>query len=438
MHKKNNTSPRLRRALGGLLVVAALPVQGYEMADLGHATVDIDLQLLVGAFHSDRGYATGAAEARRYRWQEGVLTLGAALNPKEGGLYGRVSTVGTATWGDGDAAGFTSGSERELDLEDAFLGYRSESLGAPGSPWRLDLSAGRQPIVLGDGFLVAGDAVSLGDALGDELDRGGAYYLAGRQAFDRTAVVALGREGWQGQVAWFESDNPAQASTEMAALTLAHDHGSGLVEATYLRGLGVDEAEADDFLAQRDGMDVYGLRFEQRLLDEALSLRGEVAHQRKDSRENAWAVEPAWTFGALPGQPTLSLRYSRFSEAWDPLFFGFTRGYGTWFQGEVAGNYAGPFNSNAEVWRLGLEGSLGEGLNLGLLAYDFSSRDTVEQPDMSGREVNLYLEWLPTDWLYVSPLLGWYAPDRSAEQGGTQLGDDDTAFYAQLLVGVFF
>ncbi|WP_444678836.1 hypothetical protein [Halomonas sp. E19] len=106
-------------------------------------------------------------------------------------------------------------------------------------------------------------------------------------------MVALGHAGWQGQVAWFESDNPAQASTEMAALTLAHDHGSGLVEATYLRGLDVDEAEADDFLAQRDGMDVYGLRFEQRLLDEALSLRGEIAHQRKDSRENAWAVEPA-------------------------------------------------------------------------------------------------------------------------------------------------
>ncbi|UYG03843.1 hypothetical protein OCT51_00365 [Halomonas sp. LR3S48] len=437
MHN-NKSFRRLPTMLGGLLLAATLPAYGYEMADLGHSTVDIDIQALLGAFHSDRGYANGAAEARRYRWQEGVLTLGAELNPKEGGLYGRVSTVGTATWGDGDAAGFTSGNERELELEDAFLGYRSESLGDPGSPWRLDVSAGRQPIILGDGFLVAGDATSLGDALGDELDRGGAYYLAGRQAFDRTAMVTLGREGWQGQLAWFESDNPAQASTEMAALTLSHDHGSGLVEATYLRGLGVDEAQADEFLTQRDGMDVYGLRVEQRLLDEALSLRGELAHQRKDTRENAWAVEPAWTFSELPGQPTLSLRYSRFSEGWDPLFFGATRGYGTWFQGEVAANYAGPFNSNAEVWRLGLEGSVNESLNLGLLAYDFSSRDTVDQPDMGGREYNLYLEWLPTDWLYVSPLLGWYAPDRSAEQGGTQLGDDDTSFYAQLLVGVFF
>ncbi|MFQ3788548.1 hypothetical protein [Halomonas sp. A29] len=437
MHN-NKSFRRLPTMLGGMLLAATLPANGYEMADLGHSTVDIDIQALLGAFHSDRGYANGAAEARRYRWQEGVLTLGAELNPKESGLYGRVSTVGTATWGDGDAAGFTSGNERELELEDAFLGYRSESLGDPGSPWRLDVSAGRQPITLGDGFLVAGDATSLGDALGDELDRGGGYYLAGRQAFDRTAMVTLGREGWQGQLAWFESDNPAQASTEMAALTLSHDHGSGLMEATYLRGLGVDEAQADEFLAQRDGMDVYGLRVEQRLLDEALSLRGELAHQRKDTRENAWAVEPAWTFSELPGQPTLSLRYSRFSEGWDPLFFGATRGYGTWFQGEVAANYAGPFNSNAEVWRLGLEGSVNESLNLGLLAYDFSSRDTVDQPDMGGREYNLYLEWLPTEWLYVSPLLGWYSPDRSAEQGGTQLGDDDTSFYAQLLVGVFF
>lgn len=437
MHK-NNFNSRFSGSIGGLLLAATLPAQAYEMADIGHSTVNIDIQALLGTFHSDRGYATGAAEAKRHRWQEGVLTLGAELVPKADGLYGRVSTVGTATWGDGDAAGFTSGSERELDLEDAFLGYRSESQDESGSPWRVDVSAGRQSITLGDGFLVAGDAVSLGDSLGDELDRGGAYYLAGRQAFDRTAVVALGREGWQSQVAWFESDNPAQASTEMAALTLAHDHGSGLVEATYLRGLGVDMAQADDFLAQRDGMDVYGLRFEQRMLDDALTLRGELAHQRKNTRENAWALEPAWTFSELPGQPTLSLRYSRFSEEWDPLFYGFTRGYGTWFQGEVAGNYAGPFNSNTEVWRLGLEGSLNESLHLGLLAYDFSSRDTTNQPDMGGREFNLYAEWLPTDWLYVSPLLGWYNPNKSAAHGGIQLGDDDTAFYAQLLVGFFF
>ncbi|MDN3523020.1 hypothetical protein [Halomonas ramblicola] len=43
-----------------------------------------------------------------------------------------------------------------------------------------------------------------------------------------------------------------------------------------------------------------------------------------------------------------------------------------------------------------------------------------------------------TDWLYVSPLLSWYAPDKSAAQGGIQLGDADTSLYAQLLVGVFF
>ncbi|MBB3139689.1 hypothetical protein [Halomonas organivorans] len=400
--------------------------------------MNVDVQALMGVFHSDRGYASGAAEAGRHRWQEGVLTLGAELSPKADGLYGRVSTVGTGTWGDGDAAGFTSGNERELDLEDAFLGYRSESLGAPDSPWSLDISMGRQPITLGDGFLVAGDSLSLGDALGDELDRGGAYYLAGRKAFDRTAVASLGHAGWQGQLAWFESDNVAQASTEMAAFSFSHDHGSGLVEASYLRGLGVDEAEASAFQSQRDGMDVYSLRFEQRLVDEALTLRGEFAHQRKDTQENAGYLEPAWTFAELPGQPTLSLRYSRFSEAWDPLFYGVTRGYGTWFQGEVAGNYAGPFNSNAEAWRLGLTGSVDDTLSLGLLAYDFETRDTTSQPDMGGRELNLYAEWLPNDWLYVSPLLGWYAPDRSAAQGGIQLGDDDTSSYAQLLVGVFF
>ena len=46
-------------------------------------------------------------------------------------------------------------------------------------------------------------------------------------------------------------------------------------------------------------------------------------------------------------------------------FFGFSRGYGTWFQGEEAANYAGPFGTDADVHYLGVKGNPTERLTVG-------------------------------------------------------------------------
>ncbi len=40
-------------------------------------------------------------------------------------------------------------------------------------------------------------------------------------------------------------------------------------------------------------------------------------------------------------------------------------------------------------------------------------------------------------WL-ISPLVGFYKPERSAADGGTQLGGRDSGSYMQLIVGTFF
>lgn len=427
-------------SLAGALVAASLPVHAIEAVDLGESVVNVDGQAILGTFHSDKSYISGTAMADEYRdWEEGAAGVGIELMPKKAGIYARASGLGTATWGDGDAAGYSSGEEREFDVEDAYLGYRNPAFGNADSPWSVDLSAGRQKVVLGDGFLIGGDVISLGDTLGEDFDRGGAVYLARRQAFDKTAVASVGKGGWNAQATWFESDNAVQASTEMAAFTLSHSHDSGVIEGTYLRGLGVDEGQVfAPYLAQRDGMDVYSLRFEQKWLDDKFELRGEFARQEKDTDEDAWYLQPSWSFSNLPAQPTVSLRYSRFSEQWDPLFFGLDGGYGTWFQGEVAGNYAGPFNNNAEIWQLGIKSQVSKTLSAGLLAYDFSSIETSTQVNTSAKEVDLYMEWMAKEWLYISPMIGVYDPDESVFTGGTQLGDDDSSVYAQLIVGVFF
>ncbi|HSC84671.1 MAG TPA: hypothetical protein VLC30_13735, partial [Pseudomonas sp.] len=130
-------------------------------------------------------------------------------------------------------------------------------------------------------------------------------------------------------------------------------------------------------------------------------------------------------------------RYSRFSENYDTLFYGFSRGYGTWFQGEVAGNYAGPFNSNARIQKVGLTLTPLENLNIGALFFDF---DTIDHSlgNADGNEIDLYAEWGVTENLMVMPLIGLYQPDKSAEQGGFQIGNDDKNLYSQVVFATFF
>ena len=428
-----------------ILLATSPATSAYEIAEFGESSVNLNLEAIFGAFHSEQGYDLfGNTRDQNYDWQEGYVKYGLELAPQNfdrGAIYGQVSAVTTATWGDGDPAGFTLGGEDESDIEDAYLGYRYDGVMLGGEPWSFDVSLGSQVIQLGDGFIIASDAVNFGEGLGADFDRGGAYYLAGRRAFDQTVLLQASNENWQTQLAWIASDNPAQADTEVGIAALEHAHGTGSVELAYIRGLEVEEAYASPAQLERDGMDIYSLSFEQSLANlgsEHLSLRGEYAYQTKSTNENAWYLEPAYTFTDVAWQPKLTLRYSRFSEDWDPLFYGFTRGFGTWFQGEVAANYAGPFNSNTEVWHLGAAMQPSETLTLGALLFDFETLDVSSQPDMSGQELNLYAEWFPNEHFYVAPLVGLYQPESSAAEGGVQLGSDDTNTYGQLVIGAFF
>src|SRR5690606_6606178 len=107
------------------------------------------------------------------------------------------------------------------------------------------LSVGRQSAILGDGFILGTDMVSMGRGLGDEFDRGGAYYLGGRTAFDRTAIVSLGgTEGWRGDVMWLESDNPFQADMELAVANLEHVGDKATVGLSAIKGLDADQRYA--------------------------------------------------------------------------------------------------------------------------------------------------------------------------------------------------
>ncbi|NVK42347.1 MAG: hypothetical protein HWE39_13985 [Oceanospirillaceae bacterium] len=424
------------------------PAAAYNLYSKDGTEVNLDIEAIAGVFSSEENYLydtdRGGAD-----WQEAYIKYGVSGSQtlaSDSALFGGINLLSSGTWGDGDAGGFTSGDEGETDLEDAYLGWRSGSLLPALGDNGLELSFGRQNFSIGDGFLINGDSLNLGDALnggGYDFDRGGAYWLAARKAFDRTAVARIGgAEGLRADLFWLESDNHAQADMELAGVNLEHVGAKGTFALAYIEGLDVNDKYANALgYSGRDGQETLSLRYQGNAGVENLFLSGEYVNQdqgdnsRRDA--DAWYLEAGWTFADLPWSPSVNYRYAEFDEDFDPLFFGFNRGYGTWFQGEVAANYAGPFNSDATVQHLGIKASPTETLSIGALFFDFS--DTAGGTDaLDGQELDLYAEWVVSEHLILSPLVGFYSPDNSDAEGGSQIGNDDTNTYAQLLAIVPF
>ena len=199
---------------------------------------------------------------------------------------------------------------------------------------------------------------------------------------------------------------------------------------------------------QRDGMEVFSIRGQGNLGIENLSLSFEYADQSGgdtavENDAQAWYIETGWTFSDVPWTPGVNLRYAEFSgddadtsdnEAYDPLFFGFTRGFGTWFQGEVASNYAGPANSGNDVKRVEFTLAPRSDLQLGAQYWDFSSKD--DAPDLDGQEIDIYALWSINDNFVFSPLVGWHKPE--GDDVIASQGNDDNNLYAQAVLMYFY
>ncbi|MHA6195737.1 alginate export family protein [Pseudomonas wadenswilerensis] len=442
MDKQHRLLP-LARAVGLSLVTlaAAQPALAYELYADDDTHLNADMLAVWGMFNSRKNYdgTTGGST-----WREGFIKYGVSGDQGLGGagtLYGTFNLVSSATWGDGDAAGNTDGSERTTKIEDAFLGWRSGDLFPALGKDGVDFSAGRQVVKVGSGFLINDDGPNLGKGPADgALNRGGAYYLAARHAFDRTAVLKLGgQDGLHGSVLWLKSDNRAQAETELAAGTLDYTTEAGTLGLTWVHGLDVTDQWASDFQKERENMDVYSLRGEGSAGIENASFAFEYAWQDKDAGpEKAWYAEAGYTFADVAWSPKVTYRYTRYSQGWDSLFTGLSTGYGTWFQGEVAANYSGPFNSNTGIHHVGLKATPLENLTVGALYFDFNTLRTRDTLNLDARELDFYVEWAVNEHLIISPLVGLYQPKKDESNGGNQVGGNGTNVYSQLTVAVPF
>lgn len=423
---------------------------GYSVYEEEKLTVNATLDGIYGVFHSDKTYdPLGVGNPNgpgSVAWQEGVLDYGIEaqwrLGMHESTLKARISGVSTATWGDGDAAGFTAGTERKTDLEDAWLSWQSGS----ALPWLgyngLEISAGRQFASLGDGFLLHGDVVSFGKgSLYPTIqNRGGAYFLAGREAFANSFVLRLGgEEGWRSDLMWLDSDNPIQDKMEMLISNLEYVAEEGTVGFSYLHGLDADSGDPN-FRSARDGMHVYSLRAAGNAGVDDLFLSAEYVYQdlsEQREHEKAWYLEAGWQFSQLWGEPYTSYRYSRFSSGYDTLFYGFGRGFGTWYQGEVAANYAGPLSTNSAIQQLNFTFSPRENLSVSAMLFDFKT-DEKQAENLDGQEFDVFLEWEILPNVALIPLVGVYKAKHGIAEGGTQLGRKGHNLYGQLIVFVSF
>lgn len=437
-----HTRKKIASAL--VLFIPCLQVSAYELVNHEKTKLNANFQAIAAFMHSDESYSTvGQTSSGSKEWQEGYVKLGfdgSQAFALDTTLYGALSALSSGTWGDGDAAGFTKGTERRTAIEDAYLGWRSGNLFPAFGNNGIDISSGRQEVTVGDGFLIKGDALNFGDAnLGSNFDRGGAYYLAPRKAFDKTTVLRIGgSSGLRGDFMWLKSDNRAQAQTELAVVNAEYISDSGTLGTTYIKGLDVNPDYSTPAQLERDGMETVSMRGKSSFGIDDLNLAFEYATQdKKSGRENAWYLEGSWTFSETPWKPAATYRYSRFSEEFDPLFYGLSRGYGTWFQGEVAGNYAGPFNTNTRVHHVGFKARPSDDLTIGALYFDFDGIDK-SHTNLSGHEADIYVEWMINEHFMISPLIGFFKPDKSSENGGLQTGSNNLNSYFQLVVGTFF
>lgn len=449
----------VKRLLLGLLAVcvgfSAAPVQaeiyGVDYQGL-HAGVG--LSAAMGTFHTNNSNfgAGGVVNGDKDNsWFEAYIMPSLNMSydtGKFGMFYGEFSYVGTQTFGGVDPAGFSlddNGEENpgKWESELFYAGWKSGTL-IPGLPENvIDVSYGEQTFSIGDGFLVA-------DAEFDGAK--GCYWIAPHKSFRETAILKINTEPVRADIFYLKADKD-YADTELYGINVEYiKEGWGTIGANYMKVTNADENSA--WYANRDGMDVWSVRFQGTPLAsyglEELFLSGEYAGETGGDRAKVDAygyyVEAGWTFSNLPWTPTLSYRYAFFSgddvdtdeyEGFDPMFYGFLRGWGTHFMGEVTGEYY-LFNNNQHVQMVHLNVVPTEKLSLGAIYYNFTldkaSAWGVTSDEFSD-EVNLYADYALNDNVWLSGVFACAFPGEGAEQA---YGDDQAMMIVEAYVTFTF
>ncbi|CAA7620866.1 alginate export family protein [Magnetospirillum sp. SS-4] len=453
------------RADVSLFEQGGLKVDGALTAGLT-GFVSPGAQFGVGSFTNNQG-ATGKRISGRPVWSEWFIhpELKASYASEGfGTFYGNVSGQVTATGGDGDPSliSTTYGHPVLVDIENLYAGWRSAKLFSGLDENAIDISGGRQSFRIADGFLIS-------NGVSNQGKRGG-WWTQSRTAFSQTGIVRAAHGPVRGDLFYLQNESANgkmpdglfdSARTKVfggnvelfesvaaepggAAKDGARTYGdrkwyAGLTYFTVLDansagnlgfnspGNGGNASVTNTISSNRDGMNVFSAHVGGNMLPflPDFSLYGNYVYQHngKANRKveaNAWYIEPGYQLSELPWTPKLSYRYAHFSgdkdptdttkKAYDPFFYNaVTRGFGTWFIGEIIGNYV-IANSNVNIHQLTLSVNPLDNVKLSVLGFTYNY-DAKEQTagvtsDNLAREIDFAAEWAVNDHVTLVAAFG--------------------------------
>ena len=187
---------------------------------------------------------------------------------------------------------------------------------------------------------------------------------------------------------------------------------------------------------------------------DGLSLSGEFTKEFGGKNGNdfdgtAFYAQADYGIPGLPWSPTITYRYAYFSgdgnvadsniDGFDPLYYGFSGGWGTWFQGELVGEYL-LFNSNQRNHMVKLALAPMDSLNVGAIYYHFDlDKNNYFGTPVSDRnfadEINLFADWTISDHVYVSGVASVAFPGSGASQA---FGDNENMYGLEAYLVITF
>jgi hypothetical protein len=406
---------------------------GFAVENAGFGAGNIDFNA-----PSNGPFGPSERHARR-QWFEGYLNPSLEFEAPFFGFghsYGLFSVVGALTRGSGDPTvprSTFAGGAQHADVEDAVIGWRSGDLFAASlGKNAVEISGGRQSVVIGDAFLVGSGVINgyrraglylkplsafddvVWARLNSEPVRIQFFNLATRvdqrlmDGFDQPSTKFAGvdlalfesaataryrraagekRAAEAAQAATATRDDKPGPDIRTLGINLLHIYDAGSTPGifSFPHGEGSPTLSVD---ANRQGLNVYSAYVQGTLFDfdPNLLFHSQFVLERNDAadrrvRAEAWYVEPAYKFPGLPWQPQINLRYAHFSgdpnphdrvkQSYDPLFVtDGPRGFRSWTLGEIFGNYISS-NSNLNVAMAQLKLAPTDTVETGAIYYNF-------------------------------------------------------------------